>query len=214
MSWWRHIFDRPPGTLARSPTTSYADTLARLESSDDKIERARLVKLLGTQLENAFSSNANNTQVALWQVENSTRELIGQTNDLISEAVKEARAAREYGARGEAATAELQRMFSTVGEILTGHEAMLANHDQRIANNERRLNASEEDRRLIHRELKEAETQRNEMLSDIRSIKTLLDQRLTAPHDEAQAQIDKELIDFVRQLKREREREGADDAGR
>jgi chromosome segregation ATPase len=120
---------------------------------------------------------------------------------------------KDHGAkleRQEAAVGELRNTFQAIGERVSQNEG-------RITTLEGRMDRSEEDRRLIHTDLANASNERAAMSQTLARVETGLAQFI-ARYDERMARAGlteediPELVDFVRELKRNRE--GGDDAAR
>jgi hypothetical protein len=142
MSWLRDIFKRAD-TTPRLTTTSYGMTIQQMVRADDPAERERLGDLLAVQLESVFSGQANNVQIALWQFEERQRERVGETNDLVSEAVN---LIRGQGAVLNAARAEFRDGMSAIGERVSGVELDVVELKTRMDAAEATLRAHDQSR--------------------------------------------------------------------
>lgn len=85
---WRKLFQRSRAEAPPAAPVDYTRTLTALVTEDDPEERLSLARLLGAQIQQAMGRLADNTQVAVWQVEEQWRALMqeqfGMTNEMIA----------------------------------------------------------------------------------------------------------------------------------
>lgn len=134
---WRRIFHRTRPDPPPAAPVDYTRTLREMVATEDLDERVRLARLLGAQIQQAMGRLADNTQVAVWQVEEQWRGLMqeqfGVTNEMIAQNAAALEVAKAERARLRADLAAVSERLTTANnESIAELRASVAHLDARL----------------------------------------------------------------------------------